>query len=237
MTSNVGTEYINLKQAKYNRDMREKRAASVSAQPRAITAARSSATGAGALEHTASHTAHAALPAAAKSVQRAYGTPAGERYIDRDLFGEIAAEAGRALARRRREAARARACETKYVRKNVRTAQPLPISLIGYMVVFAAIAMFLVLGNSKIHEATLRVDTLKSAIAQESERADQLASSLNQRKDVSYIENYAENVLGMVKSTDVAKRYVSISGEDKIVVSGADRTAQTGTSLLLDSVG
>ena len=128
---------------------------------------------------------------------------------------------GRAAAKKLKEAERERSRRPRYIVRKAENIKPLPISVIGYMLVFAAIAAFLVLGNSRINEATLKADALKSEIALETERSYELSSAINQRKDMAYIEDYAENVLGMVKSTDVAKRYVSISGEDKIVVRNA----------------
>ena len=214
MTSNVGTEYINLKKAKYNRDMRAKSAGGFTPAIRSGASRKTSVQKpyAGAVPENRVYAGSSVHKVSVSAPMG--GTSAGE------LWGGISAEIGRAIAEKRRAAAREKASETKYVKKSVKAARPFPVSVIGYTVVFAAIAMFLVLGNSKINEATLRADSLKSAVAAEAERGEMLASALNQRKDAGYIEDYAENVLGMVKSTDVAKRYVSISGEDKIVVNG-----------------
>ena len=68
---------------------------------------------------------------------------------------------------------------------------------------------------------------MKSSLSAEKERAELLSSALSERKDIGYIEDYAENVLGMVKSTDVAKHYVRISGEDKIAVCGTNVAVNT----------
>ncbi len=256
MTSNIGMEYINLKQAKYNRERKEhnrlpaeetapsyratsavsrpihtthtssasrtsqvhsstsvKRTKTASSDARRVQQARSTPK-----VHTALRSRTAPTLAYAGVQASAVSAPVGR--VGDGLWGDIVGDIGKAVAKKRREAARARATETKYVKKSVKAAQPFPIAVIGYTLVFAAIAMYLVLGNSKINEATLRADSLKSAIAAEAERSDVLTSALNQRKDIGYIEDYAENVLGMVKSTDVAKHYVSVSGEDKITVRG-----------------
>lgn len=220
MTSNVGTEYINLKKAKYNRDMREKR---VNKASEPLSVQKTPMNAASALAQRQARpvkTTHAPAYAAPHTAHSAYAPSYGGQTATDGLLSDLADSLGRAIAAKRKAKARERASEAKYIKKSVKAATPFPISLIGYMVVFAAIAMFLVLGNTRINEATLRVDALKSAVAAEEERSEQLSSALTQRKDIGYIEDYAENVLGMVKSTDVAKHYVSISGEDKIAVGG-----------------
>ncbi len=234
MTSNVGTEYINLKQAKYNRTMSQRRdtAASPSLRPqssaarvqRSTSSVRKRTSFASPAPRAAAHSASAGYARTARST--ALPKTGTGRYDD-GLLSDIADAVGKAIAAKRKEKARARAGEAKYVKKSVKAATPLPISLIGYMVVFAAIAMFLVLGNTRINEATLRADALKSSLSAEKERAELLSSALSERKDIGYIEDYAENVLGMVKSTDVAKHYVRISGEDKIAVCGTSVAVNT----------
>ena len=142
------------------------------------------------------------------------------------------------IAKKRKMAERERANATKYVAKYVKCEKAFPVSVIGYIIVFSVIAVFLVMGNSRICDATLKVDALKGQIAAEMSAGEILDSSLNQKFDAARIEDYAVNVLGMVKGTDVAKKYISISGEDKIVVSGVNITSGTYTdaSLMLDSM-
>ena len=240
MTSNLGTEYINLKQAKYNRTMSQRRDTTASSSLRQQSStARVQRNTSSVCERTSfakpiPHAAHAAAASASGDYVRTARSSAlpktGEGRYDDGLWSDIADSVGKAIAAKRKEKARARAEEAKYVKKSVKAATPLPISLIGYMVVFAAIAMFLVLGNTRINEATLRADALKSSLSAEKERAELLSSALSERKDIGYIENYAENVLGMVKSTDVAKHYVRISGEDKIAVCGTNVAVHTDST-------
>ena len=198
MTSNSGTEYINLKKAKYNRIMRD---AASQTENRVIERAVYTNNGGAAVKKQSS-------------------VPLSREYGARDFAGDVADELIGAYAKSRKEAARRRANAPVYVKKYIREKKAFPISVIAYIVIFSALLMFLVLGNTKINEATLRADALKSEIAAETAKADILNSRLSQRNDVTYIEDYAVNVLGMVKSTDVSKRYVSISGEDKVVVGG-----------------
>ena len=235
MTSNAGTEYINLKQAKYNRNMSQKRVnASRPTAPKESYAVRKPEQRQNrAVRSQTTHFSYYAPMPAHNAGEAAYASPnaglsrTGSNTLTDGLWTDIADSVGKAIAAKRKAKARERASEAKYVKKRVKAATPFPISLVGYMVVFAAIAMFLVLGNTRINEATLRADTLKSSLAAEKERSEMLSSALSERKDIGYIEDYAENVLGMVKSTDVAKHYVRISGEDKIAVHGAVLAPET----------
>lgn len=206
MTTNAGITYINVNGNKYNRN------GNVSINRNTVNTS--------SVKKAAPAAAHAAKAQVKNRSNTNYSS-----YIDadsgitlKDVLGYAADAAGAKIAAKRREAARQRANEPVYTRKVVGAKTAFPIGILGYIIVFSAIAMFLVLGNTKINEATLRVDELNSAIAAEMNEGEILDSSLNARNDISYIEDYAVNVLGMVKSTDVAKTYVSISGEDKIVV-------------------
>ena len=221
MTSNIGTEYINLKQAKYNRDMRTKSSGVNTVYSANV---RNEARNMNNVSVSRTKTVSAPVNAEAKV---------------KDVIGLAVDELIRIAAQKRKQTLKARANEPKYITKTVKETKAFPISVLGYIIVFSAIAMFLVLGNSKINESTLRIDNLKSAIADEISAGEILSATLNQRNDASYVENYAVNVLGMVKSTDVAKRYVSISGEDKEVVSSPTGTVSyndTGATLMLDSI-
>lgn len=88
------------------------------------------------------------------------------------------------------------------------------------MVVFAAIAMVPRARQYPNHEATFARGRFKERCCRRKRSARNSFLPLLPSEGLGYIEGYAENVLGMVKSTDVAKHYVSISGEDKIAVGG-----------------
>lgn len=214
MTSNTGIEYINLKQAKYNRD---RRMAQINAE------------NVKAMQQTAQ-------PGYAKSVP--VNIPVDDGLTFKEITGAIKDVIAGKIAEKRKKAARERANSTKYVAKYVKSNKAFPVSVIGYIAVFSVIGIFLVMGNTRINDATLRANELKNEIASEVNMGEILSSSLNQRKDAAQVEEYAVNVLGLVKSTDVAKRYVSISGEDKIVVSGGNIVSgnTTDASIMLDSI-
>ena len=129
MTSNIGTEYINLKQAKYNRDMRAKSSG---------------------VNKVYSSNVQKSINVSA-ATNESVSAPVNAGTNVKDVIGMAAEELIRIAAEKRKKAARARANEPKYVTKTVKETKAFPISVLGYIIVFSAIAMFLVLGNSKIN--------------------------------------------------------------------------------------
>lgn len=213
MTSGTGIECINLKKAKYIRDMKASRTQNVRNIPEASEPVKTSGT-----QNRVS---------VQKQTSKAYthksNTAVGaydDGYTVKDLLGAVGNEAVKAIAAKRRRAARERAYAPHYVAKKVKPSKAFPISAIGYIIVFSVIAMFLVLGNSKINEANLYAESIENQISEQANQNEILTSKLNMRNDAAAIEDYAINTLGLVRKTDVAKKYVSISGEDKVVVSG-----------------
>lgn len=232
MSVGTGIECINLKKAKYNRDMRIAAASAIShTEPVPTDVGRADR----AVYHDTSR--------AGKIERTSYGRRAAERpyeddgYTFKDVCGAIGEELLGAFASYRKKKMRERANAPKYVTKKVKAKSAFPVSVIGYIVVFSVIAMFLVLGNSRLNEATLYADSLENSINEQMNKCEMLTAEVNARNDAAAVEDYAINVLGLVKKTDVAKTYVSISGEDKIVVSGTDViSGETGSATMtLDS--
>ena len=158
---------------------------------------------------------------------------ANEGAISGSLADDLLTALGREIARARSEKKRAKQNETVYRLKKVKSAKAFPVSIIGYIAVFTIIAGFLVLGNSRINEATLYADTLKSEISAQNDRAEVLNAALGKKNDAKFIEDYAVNVLGMVKSADVSRQYISISGEEKTVVSNKKTESQSVNNVAL----
>ncbi len=198
MTVGTGIECINLKKAKYNRDMKLMKATTVPAEDTYIE------------RNVRSTQVKATRPAA---------LPSEEGTSLKELLKALAEEILSAAATYHRKKKKERANAPKYVTKTVKAKSAFPVTIIGYIIVFSVIAMFLVLGNSKINEAIIQGDNLQSMINEEMNRCDILNAQVSSRNDAAAIEDYAVNVLGLVKKTDVAKTYVRIAGEDKVVVS------------------
>jgi cell division protein FtsL len=134
---------------------------------------------------------------------------------------------GDAVAERNRRIARERANAPIIVKKRVKSG-PFPVSFVFYTLVMTVMLMFVVYGNSVVNEISYEISGLESEIAATKQENADLTIELDRKYDLKYIENVAINELGLVKSTDVVKHYVSISGGDKVVVSEQEAKKTAG---------
>ena len=123
-----------------------------------------------------------------------------------------------AVAARNRRLQRERANAPIIVKKRVKAA-PFPISFVFYALVMTVMLMFVIYGNSVVNEISYEISDLETQIAAVKEENAGLKIDLDRKYDLKYIEEVATTELGLVKSTDVVKHYVSISGGDKVIVS------------------
>lgn len=135
------------------------------------------------------------------------------------------------ILERKREKARERANAPIIVRSRGKR-KPFPVSFVFYSVVLSLVFCFLCYNYSLINSISYENQSIKDEIEMLTQEKEQLSILLDKRNDLSYIEEYAINELGMVKSTDVVKQYVSLSGSDNVVVTheNVDRT-YLGTTL------
>ena len=83
--------------------------------------------------------------------------------------------------------------------------------------VFAALSA-IIFGNMKATELTTQNSRLKSEINDLNENAKMLNARIERKYNLSYVEDYAKNVLGMVKLDKEDIRYVELSNADRITV-------------------
>lgn len=138
----------------------------------------------------------------------------------------------KALENKRRKL-RERANAPIVVKKKVKSS-PFPISFIFYTFVITITLMYVIYNYSVINDISYEMTTLESKISQQLVEKEALSVALDKKNDLSYIEQVATNQLGMVKSTDIVKRYVSISSDDKVVVSH-ENTERAYLGVTLDS--
>ncbi len=133
-------------------------------------------------------------------------------------IAETAADyVGERILEGKRERARERANAPIIVR-NKGKRKPFPVSFVFYSIVLSLVFVFLVYNYSLINSMSYENERIEAEISALSDKNEQLALQLDKRNDLAFIEEYAVNELGMVKSTDVAKQYVSLSGSDNVVV-------------------
>ncbi len=95
---------------------------------------------------------------------------------------------------------------------------PLPITVIFMTLLCTALFMVMVASYVRINEYTVEIEQLQSRLEKlKNERSD-LSIELEQKNNLQEIQDYAVNVLGMVKIDRLAKKYITVEVEDKIEV-------------------
>ena len=133
--------------------------------------------------------------------------------------GALRHRTGTAAGERSRSAQHERTSAPVIVKKRVK-AKPFPVRFVFYAAVITVMLMFVVYGNSVMNELSYEYNSLKSEIATLEHDNDNLQIQIDKKYDLDYVERVATEELGLVKSTEVVKHYVNISGGDKVVVSG-----------------
>ena len=95
--------------------------------------------------------------------------------------------------------------------------------LFCFVVVCACLVVALLMLNSKYDTVLSEISAVQSQISIEKGESVRLNAELSSKISTDKIENYAENVLGMVKAESYQISYIDLSEGDEIVVSG-DKT-------------
>lgn len=165
-----------------------------------------------------------------------YNSVRSKRTSVTDLAATSLHRVGDVVAERNRRALREKAEAPVVVKKRVK-AGPFPISFVFYTVVMMVILMFIVYNNSVVNELSYEAGELERKIAAAEQENERLRLELDRKYDLTYIENVAKNELGLVKSTQVKKYYISLSDGDKVVVSGKGDSTHAGFGTSFDSLG
>jgi len=155
------------------------------------------------------------------------------------MSGE-AVRGGVNVGERQRTTERTRTGKAVLVKKRVKPDSPFPVSFIFYSLVITVMLMFIAYSYSVVNNISYEIGELEESIAFGKQENERLSLELDKKNDLTYIEQVAVNELGMVKSTEVVKHYVNISGGDKVVITEENNTSNAfGTTLdgLRNTVG
>ncbi|MBQ7625048.1 MAG: hypothetical protein IJS65_07225 [Clostridia bacterium] len=97
--------------------------------------------------------------------------------------------------------------------------------------IFAALTV-IIFENMKVTELSTQNSRLKSEITELNENAKMLNARIERKYNLSYVEDYAKNVLGMVKLDKDDIKYVELSNADRITV----REPEENTSELVQGI-
>lgn len=157
-----------------------------------------------------------------------YNSVRNERISVSDAASIAAERIGEAVAERNRRARIERANAPVIVKKRVK-ASPFPISFLFYALVMTVMLMFIAYSNSVVNEISYDIGDLEAQISDIKAENEKLSVEIEKKYDLKYIEEVATTKLGLVKSTDVVKHYISIAADDEVVVS--DKATQPAAKL------
>ena len=142
-------------------------------------------------------------------------------------YNKTALNSSEAVLERKRTAARAKTGGTVIVNQRVKAKSAFPVGFIFYSLVVTVMLMFIAYSYSVVNNISYEIRDLEESIALNKQENERLVLQLNKKNDLTYIEKEAVNRLGMVKSTEVEKHYVSISGGDKVVITKENKSSDT----------
>ncbi len=105
---------------------------------------------------------------------------------------------------------------------------PFPIAVVFMSIISTVLFMYMIFNMVQINEVTQDISSMQSQLSNLKTEANELTLELEKKNDLNAIEEYAVNVLGMVKMDQLPKKYVSIDNEEKVEVVKPEPEESTG---------
>lgn len=96
--------------------------------------------------------------------------------------------------------------------------KPFPYAIILCFVAIVAVAMYVLSLHITVDNLMAEISSMENEISESREEENALRVRLNAKYDLTEIERIAKEEYGMVPRDILAKKYISISGEDEIEV-------------------
>lgn len=95
-----------------------------------------------------------------------------------------------------------------------------PYSIVFLALVCSVLFFYMIFNYVQINEHTATVSDLQAEIATLSVEKKELNAKLDKKHDLSYIEQFAREELGMVKLDEITKKYITMDPGDEIIPFG-----------------
>ena len=130
-------------------------------------------------------------------------------------------------------------CEEKAYTETAKAAKTarFPIAFFATAAVVTLLFIMLIGAYSQLSEALAEKESLENSINACLSTKDELEMRISEKLSLDEIENIAVNRLGMVKAEGANVGYISIAGEDKVVISDTGESAGENMSIVMSSVG
>lgn len=149
---------------------------------------------------------------------------------DRARIERIKAEekAMKAEARRARRAEARREAEALRRREIRVEKQKAPMGIILGIVIAFVLLLGVVYSFSQISESNAELSAMKTKIAEVEAEAAKMSLIIEEKNDIGVIEKRATEELNMVKEGSVQKKYITVSGGDRIVLENTEAEEEKG---------
>lgn len=95
---------------------------------------------------------------------------------------------------------------------------PMPLGILFTSFACTVMFMYIIFNMVQISEQNREINVMKAELSLLTEKKKDRERDLEMKNDLRYIEQYAVDELGMVKSDQLARQYVNIENEDKIEI-------------------
>ena len=142
------------------------------------------------------------------------GTDAGINSVHRPKTGT-----NNAIVRKKKNMVAVREVPIRTERKKERA--PLPIGVIFTAIIFTALFSFMIINYAEIDRYNSELGEMNQRISELKHEQDILQQKLDQKDDLTYICNYADTELGMVKYQNIPSKHVkteSVDAKSEVIV-------------------
>jgi len=113
---------------------------------------------------------------------------------------------------------------------------PIPKTFIAGAIVCTLLFMYMIYNMVYINERTRDITELEKELNVLTVRRKELEDELEKKNDLVFIEDYAVNRLGMVKTDRLSRQYISIENEDKIEILSEENVDDTPAETILHKI-
>jgi len=137
----------------------------------------------------------------------------------------------------RRTANRRHLKATRIINYAKKEKAPFPVAFVLGIVTLTVLLLFLMMNYAEVDRYNGSIADLKSQLTDLQKEADKLEQRLDRKDDLIYVEEYASEKLGMVKSTDLQRVSVTLIGQDDADIYKYDDGNDGGLGVLLSGFG
>ena len=112
-----------------------------------------------------------------------------------------------------------------------------PVVLIAACLIAAALIFSVVCSFARVYQAQNEISSKKATLKTLDEAVAVLALKLDEKNDIRTIRSIAVGELGMAEEDSMQRRFVSVSGGERIEILEAENDGEAAGGVLLSSLG